>query len=388
MFQLRDKMNIKKQIIELIERNKDFAFSSSASTQREEFKRLAIKFLSAGPYEESEKHARSLMDFILHQHEKNCVVGPVLESLNNFELYGKYEYKKQRLHFIHLANVFLLGLYLYHTVSIIKSKIDHEMESTTSEQEIVVDCWRENWRYSGGSEFGEFLYRWRLASLSHDIGYGVSLTRNDKTKIGEYLKGLVSDINVLEDLWHSKSKDLRDQLDSSIPEVSLKDYMDYQYENPFKDVVHYDHGLISSLILLRLMNEEYAKHEKNQVTHVNSTDIIWHESFLSGSILQAAIAIALHNLDQDEDALQQAGTNRCIFDLEKRPLAWLLKIADILQEWDRPMAAGGIMAGRIEPVKTQISNRIIVKDFPGNKLNNAVETIRKYTNPPDLIRFE
>jgi hypothetical protein len=123
------------------------------------------------------------MNYILYQHDKNCVVGPVIEFLNNFELYGEYEYKYQRLHFTHQANVFLLGLYLYHTVPDIKNAIDLEMERTTSDQEITINQLSENWRYSGRTQYGEFLYRWRLASLSHDLGYGISLSGSDETKI-------------------------------------------------------------------------------------------------------------------------------------------------------------------------------------------------------------
>jgi hypothetical protein len=322
-------------------------------------------------------------------------VGPVLEFLNNFELYGEYEYKHQRLHFTHQANVFLLGLYLYHTVPDIKKAIYKEMESTTLDKEIVNGHLRHRWRYSGATEYGEFLYRWRLASLSHDLGYGISLSRNDKPKIKECLDEisifLINDIKNLEDLWHFEDKNLLEQLDSAISDISVSSYMKYQYDNPFKDSVYYDHGLISSLIFLRLMNEEYARHRYNPVSYVESTTIIWHESFLVGSILQTAIAIALHNLDQHKEALQKVGTGGYIFDLEQNPLSWLLKVSDTLQEWDKPPADEEIMAKKIKPTDICISfsnNKIVVKNFPAEKLDKAKETFEHYTNPPDLIEFK
>lgn len=389
-------MNITKQIQKAIQDNEYFAFSFSAGVQREKFRGLANKFLSAKTYGESERFARRLMNFVLYQHEKDCVVGPVLESLNNFELYGEYDYRQQRLHFNHLANVFLLGLYLYHNAPGIKHAIDHEMELTTSEQEVIVDDVSRNWRYSGGQNgYGEFLYRWRLASLSHDLGYGISLSGNDKTKIKEYLEEistfLITDIESLEDLWHFEGKDLRNQLDSSIPEISIENYMMYQYGNPFKSSVYYDHGLISSLIFLRLINEEYARHRYNPISYVGSTRIIWHESFLTGSILQAAVAIALHNLNQHEEALRKAAKETHIFDLKKRPLSWLLKVSDTLQEWDKPMADEDIMAKDLKSTDIQISlsnDRIVVKNFPKGKLDKAKGIIEHYTNPPNLIKFE
>ncbi|MCJ7497562.1 MAG: hypothetical protein MUO78_05455 [candidate division Zixibacteria bacterium] len=274
LFRWRNKINIKEQIQESINSKEHFAFNSSAQIQKEKFKKLTNKFLTAKTYGESERTARRLMNFIIYQHDKATAVGPVLESLNNFELYEKYDYGQQRLHFFHQANVFLLGLFLYHSVPIINSKIDHEMELTT--KDIEVDG--TEMHYSGQTPFGEFLYRWRLVSLSHDLGYGISLSGNDETMIKEYLEGistfLITDIRNLEDLWHFEYSDLLCQLDSQIAEISLRDYIKYQKNNPFKGSVYYDHGLISSLIFLRLMNEEYARHRCNQVSRVGSTKII------------------------------------------------------------------------------------------------------------------
>lgn len=390
-----NKMNIKEQIQEANNSNENFAFSSSAQIQREKFKNLTNRFLTAKTYGESERTARRLMNFILYQHDKATAVGPVLESLNNFELFGEYNYGQQRLHFSHQAYVFLLGLFLYHSVPIIKNYIDNEMELTTKDMKVD----GTNMRYSGQTKFGEFLYRWRLASLSHDLGYGISLSDNDETKIKEYLEEistfLITDIKSLEDLWCFEDNDLLCQLDSQIAEISLRDYIEYQKNNPFKGSVsvYYDHGLISSLIFLRLMNEEYARHRHrcNQVSRVGFTKIIWHESFLSGSILQTAIVIALHNLDQHKDALQQTGKTNRIFNLEAHPLTWLLKICDILQEWDKPIAKEETMTKKIEHTDIQVlksQDKIVVKNFPKEKLEKVNGIIKNYTDPPDIIKFE
>ena len=387
-------MDVKEQIWENIQNTENFAFYSSAAIQREKFKRFAEKFLNARSYGESERFARQLMNFVLYQHEKNVVVGPVLESLNNFELYGEYEYRRQRLHFTHLANVFLLGLYLYHNSSIIKRAVDREMKSTTSENDLEIGGEIYRWRYSSQSIYGEFLYRWRLTSLSHDLGYGISLSQNDVTRIREYLDEistfLVPEIKTLEDLWYFKYRDLRDKLDSSIPEISLTDYMMHQSSNP-RHSVYYDHGIISSLIFLRLMYEEYARHRRCPISYVGSTKVIWHESFLDTSILQSAIATALHNIEQHEEALREAATDIGIFNLERRSLSYLLKAADALQEWDKPPAREEILTEDLEPTRMQISfihDKIVIQNFPREKVDGARRMFERFALPHDLIRFE
>jgi hypothetical protein len=201
---------------------------------------------------------------------------------------------------------------------------------------------------------------------------------------------LANDIKDLDDLCHFEDKNLLEQLDVAISEISVSNYRKYQCNNPFKSSVYYDHGLISSLIFLRLMNEEFQRHENNPVTRVESTSIIWHKSFLVGSILQTAIAIALHNLNQYEQALTRTAREVTIFDFNGRALSWLLKVSDILQEWDKPEAQEGIMVKEIEPTTISISlrnNKIAVAGFPSRELGKVQDVLTKFTKPADLIEF-
>lgn len=335
-------LNIKKQILEYIRITPRFAFTNPLFAPSK-FLRLVETFFSATTIGQSERYARRLMNFILAQHEKSASIGAVLEPLNNAELYSEYKYRKQRLHFTHLANVLLLGLYIYHNFPPIKEAIIREMQVTTQWRELKLPCERLCYRYSGGNEYGEFLFRWKLASLSHDVGYGISLAGNNEGAIRDYLLDisafLFGDIDTLPDLFLYNGKDLLMVLDDSMHELSIREYMEYQLDNPFPDSVHRDHGIISSLILLRVLHEEYAKHELTPVTTANYSQIIWHESFLETSILQSAIAISFHNLNQHEDALRIVSENSKIFNIENRPLCWLLKVADTLQEWDKPLAS-------------------------------------------------
>jgi hypothetical protein len=371
---------------------RNFAFGSLSSNQSEKFIYYAQRFLEARTFGEAERKARQFMTFILYQHEKNTVVGQVLESMNNFELYEVYSYNSQRLHYIHQANVFLLGLFIYHNFPQLKSELWREMENTTSDETLDLKGMKLKWRYSGDSPEGEFFYRWRLSSLSHDIGYGISLSEKDLNRMKPYFDEIstftYSSIESLSDLWTVDDVNLLDLMDRKLGDSRISRYMQYQMDKPFKGSVFYDHGLIGAIIFLRLIHEEYARHRNNPVTLSNSSRIIWDPHILNTSIMESAIAIALHNMDHyDENYKIQFGESR-IFDLEKKPLAWLLKISDLLQQWDKPEAHEEIMAQKIPLTQMEIffeRDKICLNHLP--KPDETKRIIDRYTNPVASFEF-
>ena len=367
-------------------KSENFAFSSSSHDARKEFLNLTASFLEAKTYHEAEHRARQLMLFILTHHDKAQAMAPVLENLNLFELYGNYNFVKQRLHYCHQINVFLLGLYIYHNFEPLRKNITLEMQKTTPEIKIE-GCFCP-FRYSGGNEYGEFLYRWRLASLCHDIGTGISLCERDSSRIAEYLEQIPFEKKVasVDELSKIGNHDLLQELDAACDEVSLSDYMKYQNSHPFPDSVYYDHGIISALIFLRLMHEEYGRHGDKTTSHTRFGCVFWHPKILSNSILQIAIAIAMHNLEKHPQALQMSAKNIKIFDMNRRPLAWLLKIADLLQEWDKPRAKNATQKLPVTNLKLEISDsKISVENFPNEKRKETLEFLRRYTSPEDIV---
>jgi hypothetical protein len=72
------------------------------------------------------------------------------------------------------------------------------------------------------------------------------------------------------------------------------------------------------------------------------------------------------------------------------PLAWLLKIADILQEWDKPNVGE---EQKVKNIDTRIelafvTSKITVKSFPSDKIKGAADVIRFFTCPDNAISFE
>jgi hypothetical protein len=77
-----------------------------------------------------------------------------------------------------------------------------------------------------------------------------------------------------------------------------------------------------------------------------------------------------------------------IFNLNNNPLAWLLKVADVLQEWDKPSFQGLRNEEKLE-TKLQISftdSEILVSNFPEGKAEKILEELSS-TSCPKIIKF-
>ncbi|KKK68792.1 hypothetical protein LCGC14_2940500, partial [marine sediment metagenome] len=347
--------------------NIDFAFPFSKEQKKKDFRLLAKKFLKSKSYVEMERYGRLLMLNAFKQHGKSEEIGPMLDVLNNYEFYFDYRFRsKQKVHFSHLTNVFLLGLYLYHKSPKIKECFEkaNRIESTVNlkVQRGSKKTLNKYWDYSGGSIFMEFLYRWRFTALSHDIGIPIQQAEGNLIKIGEHLEefGAVTGIrlNSIDEILSFKSKFLNyvfsesvkvydptfktelrhtnlEYLDKKIQSISLLEYMKLQQIYPNKGEIFHDHGIFGALVFLILINKSFQKNDKKPRT----TKSFWHPYLFQTSIIKIAKAIAMHNLNQNEEVLKKSLTIKSdlqFIDLEREPIAWLLKISDLLQIWDKP----------------------------------------------------
>lgn len=383
---------IKELISTEINRDSSFIIGTNIGANiREGFVELYSEFYSSKTYGEANSNSKLLLKFFLDFHEKNTVVGPCFEVLNKTESY-KDIFEKQRLHTIHTLNVFFLGLLLYHRNPLIRKHIDLEIERTTSERELILNGNRINWRYSGGSIFSEFLYRWRLCALPHDIGYPISLVENDNVKIESILKSIsivqFKDINSMDSLLNDSGENLLDIIDDSLPFINLKDFFSYQISNPLFNTVYHDHGIISALLVFNLLRKEYSNHSLTPVTYNGSTEIVWDKSFINNSILHSAKAIACHNLDQDKIAYNRFKTVDNIYNIEVSPLIWLLKMSDILQEWDKPDSQTNFDKEEIEATNIKVDfNNDIVTFWNMPKKDELIAKI-KDMNSGSLIKIK
>ena len=85
--------------------------------------------------------------------------------------------EKQRDHFIHSVNVFLLGLAIY---------AQNKSYREAFETYILKSPYKKYYRIDKKLSHEEFFYRWGVASLFHDIGYPVEI-------IGKQLNKFIND---------------------------------------------------------------------------------------------------------------------------------------------------------------------------------------------------
>ena len=99
------------------------------------------------------------------------------------------------------------------------------MENTT------VEIPRRNYppfRYSGEEPYGEFLYRWRLSALCHDVGTGIQLCEGDKIQISNLFQrfNFQAKISSIDELQTFEKQNLLADLEKASRSIKFSDYFD------------------------------------------------------------------------------------------------------------------------------------------------------------------
>lgn len=184
-------------------------------------------------------------------------------------------------------------------------------------------------------------FEWKLACLLHDICYPAEFAFNILVSIPNDIREIANNIDCpmpavkattkiegLENLYNSVNG--LDLIQNRVKEWSLnidvkKEYYTMQERKPC-------HGMYSALAALRVLDMMYQKknpHREYQRIRDADPNIGWNQKYFDGPILNACSAIFLHNLPASSFYTQKI--NR-----RKAPTAFLLKLCDSLQEWDRP----------------------------------------------------
>ena len=278
--------------------------------------------------------------------------------LNLIEIMRTYEentgelINRQRDHFIHSVNVFILGLAIYAQN---KNYRNVFKEYILANKKFYSKYYRINGKYS----HEEFLYRWGLASLFHDIGYPFEIIGKQLDKI---IEDTVSSISVNYDVdAHVDYRDFNEF--NSIVKIRPYDYADEFREsfdeakalNLFKPTDIMVHKMALDFKFDEVMLKRVMKHLDGFVKYMNENGFVDHGYFSAilvlnsyGKLIQkyklvdnkfffypivdSATAILLHNYYHN--SLQK------IFGLEKlqpsqSPISYLLILCDELQEWNR-----------------------------------------------------
>jgi len=179
-------------------------------------------------------------------------------------------------------------------------------------------------------------FQWKLAGLFHDIGYPAQIAK-------DLLKSYTDRLNEIKDTIGLESQEIRfnivpvglDKLQNNVNSFDLiQDYLDkWDLDINAKAVYNENiekgnicHGMISALCVLYIIDLLYQKN--NPLREVNDSSG-WSQHYFTGDVASACSAIFIHNLPNKY--FKQSKIS-----LDKAPIAYLLKLSDCLQDWERP----------------------------------------------------
>ena len=268
----------------------------------------------------------------------------LLDVLRNYEENAAILIDKQRDHYIHAVNAFILGLCIY-----IRNHHFREAFNVA-----VMD--KSKYPNSYDTKHEEFFYRWGIASLFHDVGYPIEIIGKQLQKFLDFLCD-VGDCGKIKALIDFENFDVVNM----IPKIQSKREFTAEFTerhpavaalDPFKPVdllafalyntlgvdlnlVHnaltsfvdtmakygfIDHGFYSAIIVLKwygyLIQSCYYK-----------------PAYFYYPVLDSASAILLHNYYKN--VLIKPPFNKGPLKPHEHPIAFLLILCDELQEWDR-----------------------------------------------------
>ena len=288
---------------------------------------------------------------------------PPYDLLTEME-YGREFYVGYRDHQTHMFKVFLLGLYFYERLPGIRDGFTRL-----------------------GIQPKEFLPTWTMTALTHDVGY--LFETKDPKRNGALADQVFAVLNQSLELplFHLLQKrfdaaaerqmqaDLR-KTGKMIPaRIELLDELEAELEKlkgvggsawlgiaenpiqtyykvmlrPGEERYFYDHGIVSACILLYLREKVLAYLEESRAAKMNHPDqakerdeLLADMKALEPAARTAAAAVALHNIQKDLDegqkrALYHNGVtiSEFLLQLDRHPYAYLLRLCDELQCWDR-----------------------------------------------------
>lgn len=269
----------------------------------------------------------------------------LLDMLKSYEENAAVLIDRQRDHYIHSVNVFLLGLCIYAGNAEFRSVFDQK----------IMD--KKEYPFSYDTKNEEFFYRWGLASLFHDVGYPVEIVGRQINKFIDFATDVggkekpvnvqlsfenFEEINRISEIIPKRNftKCYYDHYEDSIRIDMLKpvdllahklhtslgvDLKDTKFAlDDFVNVMarfgFIDHGYYSSIIVLKWYG--YLIQSAN-----------YKPEYFYWPVLDSAGAILLHNCYKN--MMMKKPFNLGALSPSTYPIAFLLILCDELQEWNR-----------------------------------------------------
>jgi hypothetical protein len=291
----------------------------------------------------------------------------LLDVLLSYEERASTLIDKQRDHYVHSVNVFILGLCIYAQNASYRTVFDT----------VILD--KEKYPHSYDTKHEEFFYRWGIASLFHDVGYPVEITGKQIIKFIDFATEVDGRNRIKTHLEFDNFEEL-----NSIAEVLPKQEFIQSYYQQHPTCVYVDLlkplDLLAHKLHLSLgVDLETVKTSLNRFPEIMAENGFIDHGFYSAiivlrwygfliqscrykpeyffyPILDSASAILLHNYYKN--VMLKPPYQKGPLSPEEHPIAYLLILCDELQEWNR--TAYGIMDKKrnlAEDADIRISNQ-------------------------------
>lgn len=269
----------------------------------------------------------------------------LLDVLKNYEENASVLIDKQRDHYIHSVNVFILGLCIF-----TQNKNYRDAFNQT-----VLD--KQKYAFSYDTQNEEFFYRWGLASLFHDVGYPVEIVERQINKFVDFATDVDGKSDKVNVQLTFADFDQLNQIAEFIPKNTFTKYLydhydDGVYIDTLKPVDLLAHKLYISLSV-DLKKAKFALDDFVNmmarfgfIDHGYFSSIIilkWYGYLIQAAdykpeyffepVLDSAGAILLHNCYKN--MMQKKPFNLKELQPSTYPIAYLLILCDELQEWNR-----------------------------------------------------
>ncbi|MBQ6099518.1 MAG: hypothetical protein IJL02_06615 [Methanobrevibacter sp.] len=259
---------------------------------------------------------------------------------------------RQRDHFIHSVNVFILGLAIYAQNKNYRDKFKKYITEN--------EFYKKYYKIDGEFSHEEFLYRWGIAALFHDIGYPFEIIGKQINKV---IDDGVKSISVNYDVdAHIDFRDFNEF--NSIVKIHPYNYADKfrgRYDETrvldlFKPTDIMAHKICLDFKLGKNKFKKLLKHLNSFVKYMNDNNFVDHgyfsailvmnsygkliqkyskknKDFFFYPIVDSATAILLHNYYNK--TLQKKPFSLGRLKPDDSPISYLLILCDELQEWNR-----------------------------------------------------
>jgi hypothetical protein len=273
-------------------------------------------FLESTNFEDRQRIAQKLIGHVLAQHGKD----KILTFVNRL---AEVEYKIRELepwvrdHVVHAFLTFMLGAYIWEKLIPNKKFFEENIQ-----------------------------FQWKIAGPLHDIAYPIEIAHNlgkyyvkdMNTVLGEIgtQTPKIKYISYLEDLETlTDERNAFDLISKKLQEWDVN-IDPKKYCNSLEKSGKVDHGVISSLSILKVVDALYKKNNPERVhetiiTLGEHTESGWNMKNFDRDIVSAATAVFLHNIPRYK--FEDCSTK---ITLKKAPVAYLTVLCDVLQEWWRP----------------------------------------------------